>query len=139
MQRTFPVIIHIKTAPNAQQSTSSPISQPKSISGASHHSRTLAGTPRCLSSIDGGIFGRVAITMACSNPLMQTCPFTRKSTVVGRISLCIIPALCMKEMPDIYRDSARDHGACVRDKEGRSRFRMPTASCVYHPRGLRLV
>jgi len=99
-ERTFPVIIHIIMIPNAQQSTSRPVSQPKSISGASHHSRALGAVPRCLSSIVGGTFGRVAITMACSNPLMQTCPFTRKRIVVGRRSLCITPAPCMKEMPD---------------------------------------
>ena len=122
--------------PNAQQSTSSPISQPRSISGASHHSRALASTPRCLSSMDGGAFGRVAITMACSNPLIQMCPFTRNRMVVGRTSLCIIPARCMKEMPDTYRDLASVVGE---KKKEYSRFRTPTASCVRRLRDLRLV
>jgi hypothetical protein len=62
--------------------------------------------------MDGGTFWRMGITTACSNPLMQTCPFTRKRTVDGRISLCIMPALCMKAMPDACQVSASDYRMC---------------------------
>ena len=136
---TFPVVIHIRRIPNAQQSTSSPISQPKSISGASHHSRELASKPCCLSSIHGGTFGLVAITMACSKPLRQTCPFTRKRTVEGRMLLCIMPALCMKEMPDVYQDRTQPETMVEKEREERSQSRTPIASYVRCPRGLRPV